>query len=59
MIYLLAGSHIIIKGKRYFTFQFQKYSGVARVIVLGGANAEGVSHSRGVRGPAPPENFEI
>ena len=26
---------------------------------FGGANAEGVSHSRGVRGHAPPENFKI
>ncbi len=36
-------------------------SGVARVKVLGGRdpNAEGVSHSRGVRGHAPWENFEI
>ena len=25
MIYLVVGSHVIMKGKRHFTFQFQKY----------------------------------
>ena len=38
------------------------FSGVARVVVSGrgqNASAEGASHSRGIRGHAPRENFEI